>query len=279
MADSPLAVWLKQQDQTTDPEQPPGDLPLNWGLEEPSNRPRPRRFLLVLAVVPWVIALALGAALLGSEARAPAPADAGESAPARTPAEPAAAEPPSRTPVAEDDGGLAETGALVVRAALSGSQGSSRYVDAAIPTAVEAVGAASVVSVLALVLEGGDRGWERAALERYAVALEPGAAGPLVRAGPWALPPPPPPSPSPPALAPSPDAVDTDPALSGQVAVALETAGYRDVTVKEVTRDRALPGVLLARVTAVPPGHDTPGELTALLADTPSPELLGETGG
>ncbi len=259
MADSPLTTWLRDREPSARAEAllagaPPAQ---PWDLDDPPPEPRPRWRLLMLAAVPWAVALALGVALLGGareEAVMPEPVVG----------------PVAATEDGAVDGAVAETGALLVRAALSGSgQGAPRYVDAAVATGVEMVGDASVVSVLALVLEGGGQGWERAGLERYAVALRMGEPGPALLGGPWALPPP---AEGPPSAE---GAAVSDPALHELVAAELAAVGYRDVTGLDLRRDPARPGVLLARLEAIPPGGESPGTWTAWLRDEPSPVLIG----
>lgn len=262
MSDNALATWLRQHggaDGTAaEPEAP-------WDLDEPHPS---RRRLLLLVALPWLIALALGVAFLGRDAPAAVPAAPSEAAATEAPAAPAPV-----LPASGEDQELGQAGALLVRGALSGQAGgggASRYVDGAVATDVRPVGEAWLVTVLALVLEGGEGGWEGVAVERYGVALLASPSGPVAVAGPWTLPPPahPPPAPAPPV---------EDPALREQAAAALAAAGYRELSALDLTRDPALPGVLVARFDALPPGSGTAGSWTAWLEDAPEPSLLGGT--
>lgn len=268
MNESPLASWLREQDRAARPaeqvtdRQPAGPPP--WEHDE--DPVPPRRWLPLLVAVPWVFVLVLALVLLAGDSDAPVtPA-------AEVPKPPTSPTPPPKTPARGDpDPAIAEAGALLVRAALSGgvgSDGATRYVDGAVVTDLLAVGDAWVVTVLALVLEGGEHGWERTALERQAVAVRQSTAGPVAVAGPWTLPA----SPHPPPQATTP--VD-DPALRAAAAAALAAAEYRGLGAIDLSRDPELPGVLLARFDAVPPGSDTPGSWTAWLLDSPDPVLLG----
>lgn len=275
-AEGSLADWLRGQDGAEDPAPAPF-------LEDPGNGP-PRRRLLALAALPWALALAL--ALLAitratpPDAPPPEPATSAPpiavatSAPDGPPAPDApplavatpvpGAPPPVDVPVPDERSG--EVGALLVRAALSapGDDGTAaRYVDEAVATQVETVGDTAVVTVLAVLLEGGERGWERASLARYGVAVRAGGAV----AGPWLLPAPAPP--------PDPGAPVEDPALHEHATAALAAAGYGDVTAVQLTRHPALPGVLRAAFLASAPGSATPTDQTALLRDAPEPLLLG----
>lgn len=169
-------------------------------------------------------------------------------------------------------GGSGEAGALLVRAALNataGTGGPARYVDATVVTGIEPAGAAQVVSVLALVLTGDARGWEGAAVERYAVAVaqDPDGSHHAV-AGPWALAPPAVPEPQ----AHTPEADPERLALADQ---ALEHAGYRDIADLSLFRDPAHSGVLTVRASATAPGAAGPAQWTLWLTDTDPPAVLG----
>jgi hypothetical protein len=303
--ESPLVAWLRQRDHGTGSDDPssvavPGtdaavpsgerDEParrgsqrrreaasasgpegpvLLWDLDDQPRPARPpRRRLLVLAAVPWVVAVAVVVSLLapggGGDAAGnpePSPTSAASAAPAATAAGTALA-PSIAAPATGDH--LAETAVLLVRGALNDAD---RYVDAAVVSAVEPLGDAALVTVLALVLERGRDGWESAHVERHAVALADGGRGPVTLAGPWPLPTA--------DDAPLPAAPVDDPALGELAATALEAAGYRDLTSLDLARDPALPGLLLVRLDGLAPGAAAPGTWTALLTDGADPRLLG----
>lgn len=350
MTENPWAAWLREQEgaqvlpggaeaapavDAAVEERPHGEFrggPFGWDL---AARPeRPRRHLLVAAVVLWVLLLLAGLAVLtrpfagssGATSPAEMPALATEARPAPAqgaglPAEapPAADVPPpaaegaplaaaegtpppaegaladsaaevsagaegvpadsaDEVPVAADGAGgrgeteaAGEAGALLVRAALgapAGSGGAASYVDAAVVTGVEPAGEAQVVSVLALVLSGDGEGWDRASVQRHAVAVVRDADGSYrAVAGPWAL--------AAPAEAAPAGTPETDPERIALATQALERAGYRDVTGLSLLRDPAHPGVLQARTTAVAPGAATAAAWTLWLRDAPTPALIG----
>jgi hypothetical protein len=260
--DPSLAAWLRgDHDQERVPASPPpivGMPLLEGGDGSPDSRPRRR--LPAFAAIVWVLALALAVISLSDvPVRPPRLAAAPGGARGATAAAPA--DPAPVDPVAAD------VGALLVRAALSATAGdaaAARYVDDAVATDAEVVGDVTVVTVLAVVLEGGDRGWERASVERYGIAVRAGAAV----AGPWLLP-------AAGAVAAHQVAPVEDPGLRERAATALAAAGYQGVASVALTRDPGLPGVLLARFHAGAPGSHEQVERTALLRDGPEPSVLG----
>lgn len=275
--------------------------PFGWDLA-PEPR-RPRRHLLLAAGALWALILlgALAASARPTATVPPTPPDADAAAdgaaddagaaatvPGEVDGADAVAPAPDAVGVAVGDAGDAvpaglptvpppgdasgEVGALLVRAALNataGTGGPARYVDATVVTGIEPAGAAQVVSVLALVLTGDARGWEAAAVERYAVAVarDPDGSHRAV-AGPWALAP---------AAVPESETQtpEADPGRLALAAQALEHAGYRDIADLSLFRDGAHPGVLTARASAIGPGAAGPAQWTLWLTDTDPPAVLG----
>lgn len=256
MAESPLATWLRGQGPTDDTPQDARETtapqPFPWGADEEPTSPFRRRALLLLAGLPWIAAAVLGAVLLARGGQAPSAASATPEAPV-----PEARVPEVEGPRPVDRAALGEAGALMVRALLD----PALPVEAATVTAVEPVGEAWVVTVLALVA-----GANGAGVERYAVALDDAASGPVALSGPWPLPPP---TAAPPTTVP---VTLDDPALRERATAALASAGYADVTALELAQDPALPGVLLARVSAAAP---RPGTWTVWLTEGPDPRVVG----
>lgn len=300
LGDNPLAVWLRQQEHPTegpppgswaDARTPPGTdatQPLgglgaedeavaangwNLGPEEDVGPRRARPRLLMLAVIPWVLAvfLAVGFFSGSDEQRAtpPAPALSAPTSPPPAPTPPAVVDqPPPPT-----DAGLREVAALTVRSALSGPVAATQraaFVEDAVATGVEAVGDGAVVTVSALILEGGPDGWDAARVRRYAVPVRIGAGGPEAAGAPWPVADPPPR----PGTAPTPE---TDPAVVEAVSAGLTRAGYRDLRGVAVTRDPALAGVLLAHVEGTGPGAAGAGVWDVWLRDGPRPDVFGDT--
>jgi hypothetical protein len=168
----------------------------------------------------------------------------------------------------------AQTEALALAAVhllLTGSaDGAERYVELAAVERVTPVAADStVLTVLAVVLEGADGAWTSRRPVRLAVPVRdaPGVE-PAVLGTPWPLPAPPDLEPERPEGAP-----DAEPATAAVAVAALEAAGYEHVEVEAVARLDA--GLLRATVTAVPPGEAGARRLEPWLADQPSPRLLG----
>lgn len=312
MGDNPLARWLQEQEASGDeragagpePHEPvtpgagaspaagPADL---WDLPAPDEpRRRPRRRLLLLALVPWVVVLGLAGIVAagdgtGDRAAVPAspapgagpsltggPAPSSGAAPGVAGTAPEATPAPARaTGVEADDALLSRTAALEVRAALSApaADGSVRYVEEAVGGPVRRVGDAAVVAVRALVREGDATGWRGAGTSRWAVALSTGP-DPALLAGPWPLPAPSAPDatsgagPSPaPQLRDRPDRVEA-------VTAALLTAGYGAPGDVRVRMDPAMPEVLRVEAVAVAPGAATPAPQHVWLTDDDPPQPL-----
>lgn len=303
LADNPLGVWLRQQEQqlsgpprgswgaepadtaaadSTEPIGPvdgaaAGPRPEPWDLEpevEPrADRPRPR--LLMLAAVPWVLAvlLAIGLFAGGDEQATTAPVEpAAPSAPptpdpAPTPAQVLDPPRPSTDPA------FGEVAALAVRSALSGPIAGgaprARFVEDAVATGAERVGDVVFVTVSALVLEGGPNGWDTARVRRYAIPVSTGSGGPAAVGAPWPI------ADQPPAPPSSPSHV-TDPAVVEAVHSALTRAGYSELQGVAVTRDPVLTGVLLAHVEATGPAQTGAGAWDVWLRDGPEPSVLGD---
>lgn len=328
MADNPLARWLQEQEAAGDevvgagPEAPeaaapgrdagPADL---WDLPAPDGPlRRPRRRLLLLALVPWVVVLGLAGAVVAAGG---SPPPAGEAAPSAAPtigadatptsgaglgatglgavdapaedtapADAAAPAPepaptPARASSAEaDDALLGRTAALEVRAALATptADGTLRYVEDAVGGPVRRVGDAAVVAVRALVREGDAHGWRGARTSRWAVALSTGPDAALL-AGPWPLAASTGAAAAPgagPSPAPEPSEV---PERVEAATAALVTAGYGAPTDVRVRADPAVPGVLRVEAVAVAPGATTPAPHHVWLTDDDPPEPLDATAG
>lgn len=307
-ADNPLAVWLRQQEHrpgvpprgswaaeeneasgadATEPLGPPdGQAGASrselWDLEpEAPRRPRrPRSRLVMLAALPWVLAVFLAIGLWSGADGRSTPAAAG----AVTATSPATPRPlPTASPVRDperspDDAAVRDVAALAVRSALSGpalgAEGShgaqrARFVEDAVATGLEPAGDMLVVTVSALVLEGGPNGWDTASVRRYAVPVRISPQGPEAASAPWPIAD----RPSTPHGSSSPEA---DPAVVEAVRAALGLAGYRDLRAVTVSRDPALAGVLLAHVEATGPGEAGAGVWDVWLRDTPEPAVLGD---
>jgi len=301
LADNPLAVWLRQQEQqlagpprgswaaddpgsaardSTEPigpvnGAPAGSLPKTWdvGPDEDDRPRRPRPRLVLLAVIPWVLAVLLAVGLLsGADPRATT-APVGPASPAA----PSSPQPdPTPSVAAEAAGAEAAVGqvaALAVRSALSGPAADAapraRFVEDAVATGVQRVGDLYFVTVSALVLEGGPGGWDSARVRRYAVPVRVDLGGPAATGPPWPVadpPPAPPGSPSP----------EIDPGVVEGVRAALTRAGYTDVRGLSVTRDPLYPGLLVAHVDATGPGEAGAGAWDVWLRDGPAAAVLGD---
>lgn len=300
MTDNPWAAWLREQEGAqvlpgdaaastgaagdVDDGDGPGDPhglrdefrggPFGWDL---GPEPRaPRRHLILAATALWVLILVVALAVARPSPSAPA-------APSTTPRAATAGAPAPPTPSAGFDellhrapvgDAVGDVGALLVRAALSAPSAArggrpARYVDASVVTAVEPAGDAQVVSVLALVLTGDGQGWEAAAVERYAVAVDRDTGGSVrAVAGPWALAPPA-------APAGAGGSPETDPERLALATQALHDAGYRDITDLSLLRDPGHQGVVSAHARATAPGAAGPADWTLWLRDTTAPTVLG----
>lgn len=200
MERQPLAAWLDAGDAPLDDEPDRPD-------EEEASPRRRRARLLLLAALPWAV---LGGVLVGARDGGPADGGAGTS-----PAQAGEAGATDDGDATDDDAGApahddlragsaddeAATGTQVPAAAGAGAvvavreaattsaeEEARRYVDLAVAEAAEAHGAVTVVRVLAVVLEGDERAWTDAAVERYAVAVAPDGSA---LSTPWRVPDPP----------------------------------------------------------------------------------------
>lgn len=268
-----------------------------WDLSEPPPSGRMRR-LLVVAALPLMAVLLVAGALAANHAGTdestgrptevavvPSAGGTGEEVPdasvssAAMSTAPDAPTQPEAAPVAPGEtmqDALLAVAELHVRAALSGppepgtgtEPARARYADTAVATAVTRVDDVAIVTVIALLLEGGPQGWDTARPVRYALALREGVGGPQPLGAPWAvnLPEGSPPSASP---------IDPEPALVASVGAALEAAGYSGLQGLAVARSEAPHGVLLARVRGLAPGARDPADHEVWLTDDPSPVVLG----
>lgn len=169
------------------------------------------------------------------------------------------------------DAAVGAAAAMAVRATFSDAT-ALRFVDHAVAVDLRGVGDPAaglrLVTVAALVLDGGDGGWRSARQARYAVLLRDGPSGPQAVSEPWPLPDPPP-------AGLERGAPLADPAVSDAVAGALEAAGYAQVEIAAVSPIAVDPTLLMADVVAVPPGGGPAAPHALLLTADPSPALLG----
>lgn len=332
MADNPLAQWLAEQEQRvpashagppradgaatgddatspTGPTAPPpvtGGAPAGWwdvpaDGEAPARRPRRR--LLIAALLPWLLVAGLAVAVAGrgapvgdEEPEVPAggagdegpemsagrvgsdgtvaeeavragraPGD-GPAAPALTDSASGGVVPASADPAVQTAAAVAVLEFRAAAGRAPSDDAPARFVEDAVATDVERIGDGVVVTLRALVLEGDREGWRSAGTSDWAVALRAGPGGPTLSAGPWPLP-----EPSTPPVPPA----DAEPGLAAPVAQALEDAGFREAQDVRVVRDPALPGVLVAQATAVGPAGGPPGAHVVWLRDAAPPVLVG----
>jgi hypothetical protein len=273
-----------------------------WDLDPaPPQRSRPRLFL--LAAVPWLVVALLALTAWWSAAATSPPAAAtrverpdefGDEAVTRAstpvegfakaadpPAEPslASASPPAPAAHGHDEAALLRLGALLVRAGLHGpadADGNAgetgervRYADEAVGTGLERLGDVAVVTVTALILEGGTRGWDRSRTGQYAVALRVSPEGVQALSGPWTLPPPE----DPPGREPIP--ASTDAGLRERAIAALERAGYRQVDDLHLARLQGVTDIVIADVRAMPPGEQALMRQEVWIRDGPRAAVLG----
>lgn len=265
---------------------PDGQSPSVWDLEPGPATRSPRR-LILMAVIPWIVVVVLVATLWRpaagtsappsgepAAARGPAAADPGAADDAEEIAEPSRATSATATATAGEDAMLRHIAALTVKAELHGAVEADgeagpdmrvRYADEAVGTDIERLGDVAVVTVIALVLEGGERGWDRSLTTRHAVALRSVPSGVEPLGAPWALPP----SGTPPEHEPVPDE------SPDRVLTALEAAGYRQISDLRLSRPAGVGGVLVAAARAVGPGEDAPTEQQVWIRDGPEPSVLG----
>lgn len=271
MRDDPLAAWLRDGGEGA---REPGALgdegvttvaALGGDPVFDADPPAPgRRWRLwLLAAVPWAVVVVLAAALV---VRTSVEASPSAAPPAPTP--PPAGDASARPAAAE--GAARAAAVLAVRAAVTDDDPEAmvRYVDLAVPEAVEEIGDVALVTVAAVVLEGDGSRWQRARAARFAVpvAVDGGAA--TVLAPPWALP----------ATAPEVAPPDWAPAAApaaDSAGAALAAAGYRDVRDVRVSRSPDVPGAVLAQAAAVAPGDDRSRAHAVWLRDGSPPSVLG----
>jgi hypothetical protein len=262
MTHDPLADWFGRAAPAGD--EAPADLPdraappAPWAADDErgsGDAGTRRRVLFALAAVPWVAVAVLVVALARPEA-APgeAPATAHEAASALAAVD---VPPPPALEVAHGEHAAGAGAVLHVRAAVSTGAGADpvRYVDTAAVERVEELGEVTIVSVVAMVLEGSAERWTSAAPRRYAVALRDGR--PL--ADPWPLPGP--------EL--EPRAVAWDPVDDADLAAAameaLADAGYDTPVPPSLAGASELPDVLRATFDGTAPSERAPAEHTVLL--------------
>ncbi|HEY8338961.1 MAG TPA: hypothetical protein VIK95_03770 [Egibacteraceae bacterium] len=269
MRDDPLAAWLRDADEgAADGDGVLGGVATAGAgdLFEPGDGAPPRDRsprLLLLAVLPWAVVVVLAAALV---VRVRVEASPSAAPPAPTPA-PAVDTSPSP---AAAEGAARAAAVLAVRAAVTDDdpEATARYVDLAVPEAVEQVGDVALVTVAAVVLEGDGARWQRARPARFAVPVAVTGATATPLAQPWPLPAAAP-EVVPPAWAPA--AAPT----ADSAAAALAAAGYRDVRDVRVSRSPEVSGAVLVEAAAVAPGEERPRTHAVWLRDGTPPTVLG----
>lgn len=294
MSDNPLADWLRERHEAlgktaaAEPETPAStDRAANWPgwatqaadphepqpacWDLPPERdgdapPRRRRFVLLIATLPWLVAGGLGAAALSTTSHQPAPSAGGDESAA------AAAGP---APALSDamDATVGAAAAIAVRLSVTTSgqappDGSERrYVDLAVPEAMRWHGDVAVVTVAAVVLEGPAEHWRAARATRFAVPVGLVDGEAVILGDPWVV--------GPWADREAPVGWQATAADAGAVAVAAEAAGYSDADVREITAHADLAGVLRAEILAHAPGEQSPRVHQLWLRTEPELTVLG----
>lgn len=266
------------RDQPLAPEPPPWD-----AFEEP-ERPSNGRRLLLLAALPWIVVAVVVARTIGTSDATPRVA-----APSPTTTSPAVSPSPSpgdRAVTTEAPGPVAlrfgprvapgpsdaaAVGVVVARNWLGGigpepavevgaAEGSPVYVE---HLAVEAVDLptsdTAVVTIVAVVMDVEGDAYTDARVVRLGVPVSLGPRGAHPAGDPWWLP-----APDLTARRPTWTPVD-DPDALARAGAALESAGYRDVSVLELATSPSWPMQVTAKGTA--PGGSTSGEHVVWLRD------------
>lgn len=293
MSDNPLADWLRAAEAgssgTETPavgdeagagagagqanghestgEPPAGRAPAPWEEPlEPGSGGNTRRRVAAASVAVWLVVGALGALAVARGGFWAGSLQAAGEPPA------VAADAATR---ATGDGSDMAAGAVaatavrqaVTRAATAGADG-QRYVDLAMPEAVEHHGPVMVVTVRAVLLEGSADAWHTARTTRFAVPVALRDGQMAVVGAPWALPGGHPPRDEDEGWL----AADVDDEL---VHRALEDAGYRDLTGLELAARADLPGLLRARMEGRAPGDTDGAAHEVWLRAGPPPTVLG----
>ncbi|MEX2620911.1 MAG: hypothetical protein WD250_11910 [Egibacteraceae bacterium] len=266
------AVTPRWPDAAAGAEAPGGPGTVRWDRpprEGGSHTPRRRRLLLI-AALPWTVAVLLGGLALvtgGSDPDEVAAADQDATGP---PAPGAAGQPPQ--PAGPVDLALGAAAVVAVRLAVTTAGDppdgqERRYVDLAVPESVSWAGDLALVTIRAVVMEGPSDRWRSVRPARFAVPVGLIDGDAVVLDEPWALP-----VAEHPATDPGWTAADTDP---GPLAGAAAAAGYADVEVLEVDAHPDRPALLRARIRARAPAEHHPRTHQLWLRADPEPAVLG----
>ena len=230
---------------------------------------RPR--LILVAAVPWLAVIALGAAALGRTSTGPPPVagvapTVATSPVAASPVADIAATPGAPLPSGAVEDRLAAAAVLTVRLALPDEQ----YLDTAVAERSDELDGAVVITVAAVVLDRRDGQWSGPRHVRFAVPLSVGQSEPVALGAPWVLP-----TGARQEAVPAATPVD-DAALATAALQTLRDAGYRDLGAPHLRRHTALPDILAVQVTARAPGEPAARDHEIWL-DTTGSRVLGGT--